>query len=99
MKSVAKTIYSLLATAVLAACVTAPEPAKFPTEPVKIVVPYPVGNATDVIARIVAERLAEVGGNRSVSRIEAAFQGWRAPPRPRRTDTAPQGCLRPEPCT
>jgi len=31
----------------------------FPTHPIRLIVPYPAGGATDVVARIVAERMSE----------------------------------------
>ena len=46
----------------LAGCAGTQEVTRFPTQPVKIVVPYPAGNATDVVGRIVAEKLAQLWG-------------------------------------
>src|SRR3989442_15791059 len=31
----------------------------FPTHPIRLIVPYPAGGATDVVARIVAEKMSE----------------------------------------
>jgi len=46
----------------LAGCAGTQEVTRFPTQPVKIVVPYPAGNATDVVGRIVAEKLSQLWG-------------------------------------
>ncbi len=37
-------------------------PAPFPTRPVKIVVPFPAGGPTDILARVIAQRLSEIWG-------------------------------------
>lgn len=41
---------------------TGPKPADFPTRPVRVVVPFTPGSATDIIARFVTPRLAERWG-------------------------------------
>ncbi len=61
-----KSIVSACTTATLALAATAILPAaaqdRFPSQPLKIVVPYPAGGSTDLIARQYAERLgAELG--------------------------------------
>ena len=39
-------------------------PAPFPTRPVKIVVPFPAGGPTDILARVIAQRLRRSGDSR-----------------------------------
>ena len=57
---------SLLRMAVLAlACAVAPAPVlgqAWPARPVKVVVPYPPGGPTDIVGRVVAQKLAEQTG-------------------------------------
>lgn len=50
------------ACAALSAAVPAAASETYPTRPVRIVVPYPAGGATDFVARTVGERLAKVLG-------------------------------------
>src|SRR5690242_17813463 len=49
-----KALFALLALFALGAA-----HAQFPTKPVKIIVPFPAGQATDLAARIIAEALAK----------------------------------------
>lgn len=51
----------LLASLALLACAVAPAHAQdYPSRPIKIVVPWPAGGATDNVARVVAQKLAPV---------------------------------------
>jgi tripartite-type tricarboxylate transporter receptor subunit TctC len=56
-----------LATALAAVALAAPALAQeYPTKPVRILVPYPPGGASDVTARILADKLAKRWGGRAV---------------------------------
>jgi tripartite-type tricarboxylate transporter receptor subunit TctC len=46
----------------LAGCAGTQEAAKFPAQPVKVVIPYPAGNAADLVGRVVAEKLTQLWG-------------------------------------
>jgi len=66
MKSINKIKY--LVFSVLIACMApaAAQTAKFPTKPVRIIVAFPPGSSTDIVARVVGERLTEIWGQNVV---------------------------------
>ncbi len=67
MKNINK-IKWLVASIVLAAAMpaAAQNTAKFPTKPVRIIVAFPPGSSTDIVARVVGERLSEIWGQNVV---------------------------------
>lgn len=46
----------------VAGCASMQEASQYPTQPVKVVVPYPKGNVADTFGRIVAEKLSQLWG-------------------------------------
>ena len=48
--------------------VTASAQDKYPSKPVKIIVPYAPGGATDIVARILGEHLKQITGQSFVSK-------------------------------
>jgi tripartite-type tricarboxylate transporter receptor subunit TctC len=52
-----KIVISLLAAAL--ACAAFPALGEYPDKPVKIIVPYPPGGTTDILARVIAQRLTD----------------------------------------
>ena len=65
----ALTILTLLAASFASELATAQG---YPTRPVKIIVPYPPGGGNDIIARILAQKLAETGQQFYVENIPGA---------------------------
>ncbi|VCU70466.1 Tripartite tricarboxylate transporter family receptor [Pigmentiphaga humi] len=56
---------AVLALAATAAC-TKNDEASWPTKPVRLIVPFPAGGSTDVVARLIAERLGQKLGQQFV---------------------------------
>ena len=68
----------LLATATItsqAQTSAATPPAAYPNKPVKVVVPYPPGGATDIVARIVFQQVSEATGQQFVIENRAGAGG------------------------
>jgi tripartite-type tricarboxylate transporter receptor subunit TctC len=57
-----KIIFSALAAVTLCAAAQAQTPAVYPTKPIKIVVPFPAGGTSDVLARIFGQKITESWG-------------------------------------
>src|SRR4029453_4117907 len=53
---------SMAAAGAFAAAGARGEDARWPDHPVRVIVPYPAGGSTDVLTRILAERLKEIFG-------------------------------------
>jgi len=64
MKNINKIIYLVFsaALALTTSAVFSQPTAKFPTKPVRIIVAFPPGSSTDIVARVAAERLSETWG-------------------------------------
>lgn len=60
MKAKALLMPALCATFALAASGAAAQ--AFPTKPIRIIVPFPAGGTTDIVARVVAQRVSETIG-------------------------------------
>ena len=58
----AKTILMAAACAALAGAATGASAQAFPTKPIRIIVPFPAGGTTDILARVVAQRMSETIG-------------------------------------
>jgi tripartite-type tricarboxylate transporter receptor subunit TctC len=52
----------ILAIAAGAACAQAPKPSTYPVKPVRIIVGYATGGATDIVGRLIAQKLSESTG-------------------------------------
>jgi tripartite-type tricarboxylate transporter receptor subunit TctC len=55
--------------------VLAQQPAAYPSQPIKFIVPYPAGGATDVLARTVAQKLTEAWGQPVLVENKAGASG------------------------
>ena len=61
-KNMIRTSIKLLATVLLSAAALGAQPDTYPARPIKVVSPFPAGGATDVLTRILAERMAKTLG-------------------------------------
>lgn len=65
----------LLATLALISVSTAPHAQSFPTKPVRIIVAFPPGGGTDIVARTIAPKLSDVFGQQVVVDNRAGASG------------------------
>jgi len=77
-----RVLYGILASLLLLAGVAPALAQGYPNRPVRVVVGFPAGGPTDIIARIVAQRLSDSLASSSMSRTSAARA---AIPRPARS--------------
>ena len=64
---------------------------KFPDRPVHFIVPYAVGGGTDIIARVVGQKLSELGRGQPVVIDQPAGRGQHGGDRGRRQGGRPTG--------
>ena len=63
----------LLATLLLAPCLALAQ--AYPTKAVRVVVPFPPGGGTDVVARILGQKLTETWGQQAIIENKAGASG------------------------
>lgn len=82
-----RTSFKLLATLVLGAAALSAQADTYPSRPIKVISPFPAGGATDVLTRVLAERMAKTLGQPMIvenkagagTSIGAAFVAREAP--------------------
>ena len=95
-------LVALAATSVLAPAVIRPVFAQaWPTRPVHVIVPYAPGGSTDVVTRVIAERLSRIWGQQVVIENKPGagtnFGAEAAAPATTRTGGTPGGTATPTP--
>ena len=68
-------IYTVLSAAVLSLSVLSANASDYPTRPVRIIVPFPAGSATDAITRIITQQMGESHGYKFVVENKAGADG------------------------
>ena len=68
-------LVAMIATTVVATCAIAEGTQAYPSQPIKIVVPFPPGGATDIIARVIAQKLTEQMGVSVIVETKAGANG------------------------
>src|SRR3954468_24061253 len=61
--------------AVALACATPVRAQEFPSKPVKLIVPYAAGGGTDIVARIIAQKLQDKWGHPTIVENRAGAGG------------------------
>ena len=84
-----RTVLGLAATAVLTMAGPAGAQPAYPLRPITLVVPFPAGGSTDLVARLVAEKMSEAWASRSWSRTVAGPAATSA--RPASANADPDG--------
>ncbi len=66
---------------------------KYPTKPVRIIIPFTAGSQTDVLARVIGAKLAETSATRSCpTTARAPAASWPATSSPAPTRTGRRSC-------
>jgi len=63
----------------LGACFGAQAQQNWPNRPIRLLVPYPPGGSTDILTRLLGQKLSESLGSRSLSKTAAARAAASAP--------------------